>query len=117
MAAQAVMTAQPEVAIVGGGITGTVAATTLARLLPGARITLFDQGRGLGGRASHRRVDDGKVVAPWARASMAFDHGCQFFQGGDAEFREKILNPWLKAGLAAEWRGRSRRCRRLLRHR
>ena len=37
---------------------------------------------------------------------MAFDHGCQFFQGGDAEFREKILNPWLKAGLAAEWRGR-----------
>ena len=68
---------QPEVAIVGGGITGTVAATTLARLLPGARITLFDQGRGLGGRASHRRVDDGEVVAPWARASMAFDHvGC-----------------------------------------
>ena len=106
MAAQSGMTAQPEVAIVGGGITGTVAATTLARLLPGARITLFDQGRGLGGRASHRRVDDGKVVAPWARSSMAFDHGCQFFQGGDAEFREKILNSWLKAGLAAEWRGR-----------
>ena len=106
MAAQTVIAAQPEVAIVGGGITGTVAATTLARLLPGARITLFDQGRGLGGRASHRRVDDGKVVAPWARASMAFDHGCQFFQGGDDEFREKILNPWLKAGLAAEWRGR-----------
>ena len=102
----AAMTEQPEVAIVGGGITGTVAATTLARLLPGARITLFDQGRGLGGRASHRRVDDGKVVAPWARASMAFDHGCQFFQGGNAEFREKILDPWLKAGLAAEWRGR-----------
>ena len=97
---------EPEVAIVGGGITGTVAATTLARLLPGACVTLFDQGRGLGGRASHRRVDNGKVVAPWARASMAFDHGCQFFQGGDDEFREKILNPWLKAGLAAEWRGR-----------
>ena len=79
---------EPEVAIVGGGITGTVAATTLARLLPGARITLFDQGRGLGGRASHRRVDNGEVVAPWARSSMAFDHGCQFFQGGDDEFRE-----------------------------
>ena len=105
MAAQT-MTEQPEVAIVGGGITGTVAATTLARLLPGARITLFDQGRGLGGRASHRRVDDGKVVAPWARAPMAFDHGCQFFQGGDAEFRDKILNPWLNAGLAAEWQGK-----------
>ena len=106
MAAQSGMTAQPEVAIVGGGITGTVAATTLARLLPGARITLFDQGRGLGGRALHRRVDDGEVVAPWARSSMAFDHGCQFFQGGDAEFRDKILDSWLKAGLAAEWQGK-----------
>ena len=47
--AQTVMASPPEVAIVGGGITGTVAATTLARLLPGAHITLFDQGRGLGG--------------------------------------------------------------------
>jgi predicted NAD/FAD-dependent oxidoreductase len=96
---------ETNVAIIGGGITGTVAATTLAKLLPGARITLFDQGRGLGGRASHRRVHDGNVVAPTANAAMAFDHGCQFFRADDDEFRDKILDPWLEAGLAAEWRG------------
>ena len=94
---------RPEVAIVGGGITGTVAATTLARLLRRAHNVVRP------GAASAAKPTGALITArSWrrGRASMAFDHGCQFFQGGDAEFREKILNPWLKAGLAAEWRGR-----------
>ena len=45
-----------KVAIVGGGITGASAASSLAGY--GIEVTVFDQGgRGPGGRASHRRVD------------------------------------------------------------
>ena len=100
-------TATPHIAIVGGGITGTVAAAQLSRLLPNAHITLFDQGRGLGGRASHRRVvkATGKVVAPdhSGESYFAWDHGAQFFRGDDAEFRETILQDWLDRGVAAAW--------------
>mmetsp|Transcript_8628 Transcript_8628/g.25960 ORF Transcript_8628/g.25960 Transcript_8628/m.25960 type:complete len:437 (+) Transcript_8628:235-1545(+) len=99
---------KPDVAIVGGGVTGTVAARQLARLCPGARVTLFDQGRGLGGRASHRRVLRGKPVAPDCADAevLAFDHGCQFIRADDDEFREHVLQDWLRAGVVAEWRGR-----------
>lgn len=47
-----------RIAIVGGGWAGLAAAVTLAR--DGHRITLFEQGKTLGGRA--RRVDAGRVA-------------------------------------------------------
>ena len=89
-----------EIAIVGGGVTGTVAAAQLAKLLPSARVTLFDQGRGLGGRASHRRVDaSGRVVAPSHEdgAYLAWDHGAQFFRCDTEEFRRRVVDGWLAA--------------------
>ena len=55
----------PSVAIVGGGYAGFAAAVTLAR--GGARVTLFEASRVLGGRArvvetDGQRVDNGQHI-------------------------------------------------------
>ena len=76
----------------------------------GIAVTVFDQGRrGPGGRASHRRVCDGCVVAdddlPPGRGTLEFDHGCQFFRAEDTRMQE-LVAVWCAAGWAAEWRGR-----------
>ncbi len=66
--------ATKRVAVVGGGITGAMAASTIAQLCGHTvEVVVFDQGRrGPGGRASHRSVcptdmqvlpDDGPVPA------------------------------------------------------
>lgn len=96
------------VAIIGGGITGSTLAHHLVRLLPSAKLTVFDQGRGCGGRTCHRRLDsNGKAVSPEDEdAALRFDHGCQFFRADSAEFETTILSEWLSAGWAAEWRAR-----------
>lgn len=99
-----------QIAIVGGGVAGSVAASELCRLLPTASIALFDQGRGLGGRTSHRRVraDNETVVSPDEDGAdlYKFDHGCQFFRADTAEFYRCVLKRWVDEGVAAEWRGR-----------
>ena len=91
-----------KIAVVGGGITGSVVASELARVLCGCgdddkngEVILFDQGRrGPGGRASHRSVvkknidgdGDGNVekeefvVLPdddIEESAFQFDHGCK----------------------------------------
>jgi len=97
-----------EIAVIGGGISGAVCARELARLSAGRlRISVFDQGRGLGGRACHRRVEeDGNYVASDSPAPFAFDHGCQFFRADSQRFREELLQDWLDLKWAAEWKGR-----------
>eukprot|EP00747_Dinoflagellata_sp_TGD_P169310 gnl/TRDRNA2_/TRDRNA2_198011_c0_seq1.p1 gnl/TRDRNA2_/TRDRNA2_198011_c0~~gnl/TRDRNA2_/TRDRNA2_198011_c0_seq1.p1 ORF type:complete len:451 (+),score=84.30 gnl/TRDRNA2_/TRDRNA2_198011_c0_seq1:69-1421(+) len=97
-----------RVAIIGGGITGAVCARELFRRTGGrVNITVFDQGRGLGGRTSHRRVaESGEYVLPNApEAAFAFDHGCQFFRADTAQFREELLQEWLEKNFVAEWTG------------
>lgn len=99
-----------SIAIVGGGITGSTVAHQLLRLVPDARLTVFDQGRGLGGRTSHRRLEDSSskaVVSPVDDGSACrFDHGCQFFRADSDEFKSEILSEWTASGYAAEWRGK-----------
>jgi predicted NAD/FAD-dependent oxidoreductase len=74
-------TAALRIAVIGGGITGAVAASRIADSLSNVSIELFDQGRrGPGGRASHRRVQDGNVLPddlPASSCCVEFDHGCQ----------------------------------------
>lgn len=83
---------QPRVAVVGAGIAGMAAARTLAD--QNARVTVFDKGRGPGGRMSTRRSDD-----------LRFDHGAQYFTAKDERFA-RLVQSWVRDGVAAPWEGR-----------
>ena len=60
-----------RVAIVGAGLAGLACADQL--VAGGHQVSLFDKGRGPGGRMSTRRMEDG-----WA-----FDHGAPWFAAHD----------------------------------
>ena len=103
-----------RIAIVGGGITGAVAASVIASEHPEVTVEVFDQGRrGPGGRASHRAVapdgtgsgavlpDDGPVDF----SALHFDHGCQFMRADDPSMRALVAR-WCANGWAAKWAGR-----------
>lgn len=81
-----------DFAIVGAGLAGLAAARRLA--LTGARIVLFDKGRGPGGRASVRRS-----------APYSFDHGAQYFTVRDQDF-ERVVRAWERRGVVAPWNAR-----------
>ncbi|CAE7938623.1 unnamed protein product [Symbiodinium sp. KB8] len=94
-----------RVAVIGGGISGAVCASTLCRNTS-FEVTVFDQGRQLGGRCGHRRVAaDGTYPAPVDASAFAFDHGCQFFRADDPRFRADLLENWKGRGLVEEWVG------------
>jgi predicted NAD/FAD-dependent oxidoreductase len=57
----------------------------------GARVVVFDKGRGPGGRMSTRRHGD-----------YSFDHGAPYFTVSDARF-QKIVDQWTQAGAAEVW--------------
>ena len=78
-----------EIAIVGAGISGLMAATYLAE--KGKNSVIFDKGRGPGGRMSTRRF-----------GKFRLDHGAQFFTVRDPRF-EKYVQSWEKAGVAKIW--------------
>jgi predicted NAD/FAD-dependent oxidoreductase len=79
-------------AIIGSGIAGLTCGRKLVER--GWDITIFDKGRGPGGRMSTRRAD-----------GLTFDHGAQFFTVLDPRFREhtQMLRD---AGVVAPWDGR-----------
>lgn len=52
----------PRIAVLGGGLSTTVAANILAN--KGINVDIFEAGRGLGGRTATRRIDN-----------FLFDHG------------------------------------------
>ncbi|MEM6257837.1 MAG: FAD-dependent oxidoreductase [Planctomycetota bacterium] len=80
------------VAIIGGGIAGASAGQQLSR--QGASVTVFDKGRGPGGRCATRR-----------HASYSFDHGAQYFTARDPRFRRQVA-AWATEGTVARWRPR-----------
>ncbi|MDZ3838663.1 MAG: NAD(P)-binding protein [Rhodospirillales bacterium] len=81
--------ADPHVAIVGAGIAGLACGERLARA--GGRVSLFDKGRGPGGRCATRRA-----------GAFAFDHGAQYATATDAGFR-RVLDAGQTMGAAAPW--------------
>lgn len=81
------------VAIIGAGMAGLACGTQLSR--NGVAVTLFDKGRGPGGRMATRRVDQGG-------ATLHFDHGAQYFTARDAEFAAQVRQ-WEAAGHVAPW--------------
>ncbi|KAJ7948894.1 FAD/NAD(P)-binding oxidoreductase family protein [Quillaja saponaria] len=84
-----------KVAVVGGGISGAVCASTLAK--NGVSVILFESARGPGGRMSQRRekTEDGK--------ELLFDHGTPFFMLSKSGV-SCLVREWESRGLVAEWK-------------
>lgn len=82
-----------HVAIVGAGLAGLSCADALCRA--GMKVSLFDKGRGPGGRMSSRRIDT-------PLGSAVFDFGAQFFTARDAAFAEQVRS-WENCGVVARW--------------
>lgn len=82
-----------RIAIVGAGMAGLSCADGLREI--GHRVTLFDKGRGPGGRMSTRRVET--PLGP-----VAFDHGAQYFTVRDPGFCLQVQT-WEAQGHAARW--------------
>ena len=61
----------------------------------GVRVSLFDKGRGPGGRMSSRRIET-------PLGSAVFDFGAQYFTTRDIAFAEQVRS-WEKNGLVARW--------------
>ena len=80
----------PNVAVIGAGISGLTAARTLQD--HGIPVTVFDKGRGVGGRMSARRTESGG----------SFDHGAQYFTARDQRFA-RYVDAWVQQGLVARW--------------
>lgn len=80
--------------IIGGGISGLIA----ARVLQERQIltTVLDKGKGIGGRLATRRI------AANSGAKGVFDYGAPHFQATDPRFQD-LVDEWLRAGLVKEW--------------
>ncbi len=83
-----------RVAVIGGGISGLVCAGALRDA--GFGVTVFDKGRGVGGRTSTRR-----------EGGWRFDHGAPRLEIGDPELAEERAS-WETAGVVMPWQPRVR---------
>lgn len=83
----------PSVAVIGAGISGL---TCAHRLAVAANVTVFEWGRGPGGRTARRR-------APIGDTELSFDHAAPFFEVRTTAFRDGLLRQWEEQGVAARW--------------
>ena len=81
-----------KIAVVGAGMAGLTCARALN--LAGFRISVFDKGRGPGGRMSTRRM------GPWH-----FDHGAQYLTAREPEFQAQV-RAWEALNIVQPWTGR-----------
>ena len=82
-----------KVAIIGAGMAGLACADKLRA--DGHTVSLYDKGRGAGGRMSSRRMD-----TPLGQVTL--DHGAQYFTARDPGF-SKLVSIWQHNGVAAPW--------------
>lgn len=82
-----------NVAIIGAGMAGLACADAL--VAGGHGVSLFDKGRGAGGRMSSRRLST-------PLGEVTIDHGAQYFTARDPGFRDQVL-AWQDHGVAAPW--------------
>lgn len=78
-----------RVIVVGAGLSGLMAARGLHAA--GHDVTVFDKGRGVGGRLATRRIGDAVV-----------DHGAQFFTVRTDRFAAHV-DEWVRLGVVHEW--------------
>lgn len=82
-----------RIVIIGAGMSGLACAQALEQM--GHHVTLFDKGRGPGGRMSTRRVAMGET-------QLSFDHGAQFFTAREDAFCAQVER-WREDRLVARW--------------
>jgi renalase len=80
-----------QTVIIGAGISGLLAARVLHEA--GARVTVLEKSRGLGGRLATKRVGD-----------AVFDQGAQYFTVKDERFAAWVAK-WEAAGVVGPWPG------------
>ncbi|MDQ0482172.1 NAD(P)/FAD-dependent oxidoreductase [Guptibacillus hwajinpoensis] len=80
-----------DVAIVGGGIAGIVAATKLIE--SGRDVLVLDKSKSVGGRLATRRINGGRA-----------DHGAQFFTVRTDQFQQ-LVDQWEQNGWVSKWFG------------
>ncbi len=84
-----------KVAIIGAGLAGLSAARVLQDA--GHDCTVYDKGRGPGGRLSTRR-------ATTKLGDLKFDHGAQFFTARHPDFMKQV-SAWKDRGVVDLWQG------------
>ncbi|WP_134700098.1 NAD(P)/FAD-dependent oxidoreductase [Ammoniphilus sp. YIM 78166] len=82
---------QDPIVIIGGGISGVMAARTLAEAGED-QVLLLDKGRGLGGRMVTRAFQGAKI-----------DHGVQYFTAHSQAFQH-LVKQWQEQGWVNEWK-------------
>ena len=78
-----------EILIIGAGLAGLSAASTLVS--QGREVLVLDKGRGVGGRLAGRQIDGAN-----------FDHGAQFMTARNPRFIAQVER-WVATGVATEW--------------
>ncbi|WP_246944950.1 NAD(P)/FAD-dependent oxidoreductase [Bacillus pinisoli] len=86
------MSKEAPIVIIGGGMSGIMAARTL-REQGYKDILLVEKSRSVGGRMATRRIENGKV-----------DHGAQFFTVRTERF-QGFVDDWMKNGTVKRWFG------------
>lgn len=92
-----------RVAVVGAGIAGLSAARALRDR--GEEVVVLERAHGPGGRAATRQVRDIDMPKGATGATLAFDHGAQYFTVRDPRFAA-VVDGWLRDRLVAKWDGR-----------
>ena len=92
--------AMVSVAVVGSGISGLICAQSIIQQAPGVSVSVFEWGRGPGGRTARRRVN----INNGTQAS--FDHAAPFFSVSSSSFRAGTLKDWQARGVVAPWVGK-----------
>ena len=82
-----------RIAIIGAGMAGLSCGLRLRD--GGHEISVFDKGRGPGGRMSTRRIEHGNET-------FQFDHGAQYFTARDPAFVARVAE-WDCGGHVARW--------------
>lgn len=82
-----------RIIVVGAGLAGLTAARELSN--NGFDVTVFDKGRGVGGRMATRRIETPSGTA-------VFDHGAQFFTARSDAFRA-MVEQWRSDDVVYEW--------------
>jgi hypothetical protein len=85
-----------RVAIIGAGMTGASAASALAHA--GAEVTVFDKGRGPGGRMSSKRLPQDDTSSGY----LQLDMGAQYFTARHPWFLRQVRQ-WQQLGVVQRW--------------